>query len=107
LLALGVDHDRIHRLVAQGWLVRERQGVYRVGTLTDDGVLWAAYLAMGPNASLTHRTAGREHAVFRGHLGPRPGLDVDVTAPTRRRARREFVRTARASIRAMSASAAA
>lgn len=88
LLALGADDDRIHRLTAQGWLVRERQGIYRVGTLTDDGVLWAAYLAMGPAAALTHRTAGREHAVLRGHLAQRPGLVVDVTAPTRRTARR-------------------
>jgi hypothetical protein len=88
LLRLGVDDDRIHRLTAQGWLVRERQGIYRVGALTDDGVLWAAYLAMGPSAALTHRTAGREHAVLRGHLAARAGTAVDVTAPTRRTARR-------------------
>ena len=87
LIALGVDDDRIHRLAAQGWLVRVRQGIYRVGALTDDGVLWAASLAMGPAAALTHRTAGREHAVLRGHLGPRPGTVVDVTTPTRRRPR--------------------
>ena len=47
LNALGVDDDRIRRLTAAGWLVRERQGIYRIGTLTDDGVLWR-YLAAGP-----------------------------------------------------------
>ena len=84
LLALGVDDDRIHRFVRQGWLVRVHQGVYRVGTLTPDGVLWAALLAMGPEAALTHRTAGHEHVVLRG----RPSPSVDVSVPTHRRPRR-------------------
>jgi hypothetical protein len=82
-VALGVDDDRIYRLAAQGWLVRERQGIYRVGALTPDGVWWAALLAFGPEAALTHRAAGHEHAVLRGS---QPRI-VDVTAPTRRRAR--------------------
>lgn len=84
LLALGVDDDRIHRFVRQGWLVRVRQGIYRVGALTPDGVLWAALLAMGPEATLTHRTAGHEHVVLRA----RPTSTVDVAAPTHRRPRR-------------------
>ncbi len=83
LVALGVDDDRIYRLAAQGWLVREHKGIYRVGALTADGVLWAALLAMGPDAALTHRTSGREHAVLRG----RPPRAVDVTAPARRKPR--------------------
>lgn len=83
LLALGVDDDRIRRFVRQGWLVRVHRGVYRVGTLTPDGVLWAALLAMGPDAALTHRTAGHEHVALRG----RPSPAVDVTAPTHRRTR--------------------
>jgi very-short-patch-repair endonuclease len=83
LAGLGIGEDRIHRLVRRGWLVRERRGIYRVGTLTADGVLWAAALAMGPNAALSHRSSGHEHAVLRGR---RPRT-VDVTAPTRRRPR--------------------
>jgi len=83
LVALGVDDDRIYRLARQGWLVRVRDGVYRVGTLTPDGRLWAAALAMGPAAVLTHRCSGHEHALLRG----RPPRDVDVAAPTRRRPR--------------------
>ena len=75
--------QRIHRLNEQGWLAREHQGVYRVGALTMDGVLWAAVLAMGEGAVVTHRSAGHELAVLRGRW-PRA---VDVTAPTRRRAR--------------------
>ncbi len=83
LVGLGVDDDRIYRLAAAGWLVRERTGIYRIGALTPDGVLWAAILANGPEAALTHRSAGHEHAVLRGP----PARLVDVTAPTRRRSR--------------------
>ncbi len=84
LVSLAVDPDRIHRLTAQGWLARVHHGVYRVGALTADGVLWAALLAMGPGAALSHITAGHEQAVLRGGRPPRV---VDVTAPARRRPR--------------------
>lgn len=83
LVALGVDDDAIYRLVAQGWLVRVHRGVYRVGTLTADGVLWAAQLAAGPGSALSHFTAGHEHVVLR----TRPPRHVDLTAPARRRPR--------------------
>lgn len=63
--------------------MRVRKGIYRVGALTPDGILWAALLAMGPDAALSHHTAGHEHVVLRGP----PPRAVDVTAPTRRRAR--------------------
>jgi len=88
LAALAVTAQRIHRLTVQGWLTRVHQGFYRVGTLTPDGVLWAALLAMGPGTVLTNLTAGHEHTVLRGRRAPR---SVDVTAPTRRR-RRDGVR---------------
>ena len=65
-------------------LARARaHGHLPVGALTPDGVLWAAILADGPEAALTHRSAGHEHAVLRGP----PARLVDVTAPTRRRSR--------------------
>jgi putative AbiEi antitoxin of type IV toxin-antitoxin system len=83
LAALGITDGRIGRLREHGWLTRVHRGVYRVGTLTPDGVLWAASLAMGEGAVLTHRTAGHELAALRG----RPPRVVDVTVPVRRRAR--------------------
>ena len=83
LVALGIDDDRIHRFTAQGWLASVHRGVYRVGALTPDGMLWAALLASGPAAALSHVTAGHEHVVLRGR---RPAL-VDVTCPARRRPR--------------------
>jgi very-short-patch-repair endonuclease len=83
LAELGIDDNRIHRLVAQGWLVRVHHGVYRVGTLTADGVLWAALLAGGDDSALSHNTAGHEHVVLR----TRQPRCVDVTAPARRRPR--------------------
>lgn len=88
LAALGVDDDRIKRLVSDGWLARVHRGVYRVGLLTPDGVLWAALLAAGPAAALSHATAGHEHGVLRSD-GPRSDASraVDVTATARRRPR--------------------
>ena len=83
LAGLGIDDDVIYRLVGQGWLARVHRGVYRVGTLTPDGVLWGAMLAAGAGATLTHRTAGHEHAVLRTR---RPRI-IDVTAAARRRPR--------------------
>ena len=84
LLAHGIDDDRIRRFAAQGWLVRVRRGIYRAGTLTPDGILWAALMALGPEAALTQRTARHEHVLLR----ERPSPTVDVTAPTHRRPRR-------------------
>jgi hypothetical protein len=83
LAALGIDDNRINRLVEQGWLVRVHHGVYRVGALTPDGVLWAALLAGGDDSALSHHTAGHEHVVLR----TRQPRGVDVTAPARRRPR--------------------
>jgi len=98
LVAHGVGHDRIHRLSQQGWLVREQKGVYRLGALMPDGVLWAALLAAGPDAVLSHRSSGHEHAVLRGRL-PQA---IDVTASTRRRSRNGIACTPRSSTRATS-----
>jgi len=83
LAALGVDDDRIYRLGAHGWLARVHTGVYRVGSLTPDGVLWAALLAAGSGSTLSHAAAGREHVVLR----TRRTQIIDVTAPARRRPR--------------------
>lgn len=83
LRALGIGDARIDRLLAAGWLVAVHRAVFRLGALDDGGVLFAALLATGPGAALSHRSAGHEHALLRGR---RPAV-VDVTVATTRRAR--------------------
>lgn len=84
LRALGLDDDRIDRLVRAGWLVRVHRGVYRIGVLTPRGLLFAAVLATGPRSAVSHRSAAHEHGLLR----TRPPAVVDVTAPTSRRRRK-------------------
>ncbi len=62
--------------------------MYRVGTLTADGVLWAALLATAADA-LNHQTAAYEHGLM-----PRRPASIHVAAPTRRR-RRDGIRAHR------------
>lgn len=83
LRRLGLTEDRIQRLIAAGWIIRVHRGVYRLGALTPAGELFAATLAMGPHAHLSHRSAGH----VQGLLTERRPAVVDVTTPTRRRAR--------------------
>ena len=83
LRALGVDDDRVRRLVVAGWLVAVHRGVFRLGSLSERGVLFAAVLAIGPGAVVSHRSAAHVHGLLRG----RPPRSVDVVAPTQRRAR--------------------
>ena len=84
LRALGLDDDRIDRAVRAGWLVRVHRGVYRVGALSPAGVLFAAQLALGPVAAVSHRAAAHDLGLVRGRV---PAV-VDVTVPTSRRTRR-------------------
>lgn len=83
LRSLRFDDDRIDRLVRAGWLVRVHRGVYRVGALTPTGVLFAAQLALGPDAAVSHRSAAHRLGVLRGRA---PSI-VDVTTRTSRRRR--------------------
>lgn len=91
LRALGLDDDRIDRLVRAGWLVRVHQGVYRVGVLAPRGPLFAAVLATGPHSALSHRSAAHDQALLR----TRAPAVVDVTVATTRR-RRAGIRPHRA-----------
>lgn len=84
LRALGLDEDRIDRAVRAGWLVRVHRGVHRVGALAPAGVLFAAQLALGPAAAVSHLAAAHDLSLLRGH----PPAVVDVTVPTNRRPRR-------------------
>lgn len=54
-----------------------------MGALSPDGVLFAARLALGPAASVSHRSGAHHLALLRGRV-PAP---VDVTVPTTRRSR--------------------
>lgn len=84
LRALGVTDKTIDRLLAAGWLEVVHRGVFRLGRLTQTGVLHAAVLALGEHAVVSHRSAAHEHGLLR----TRPPATVDVTAPTTRRSRR-------------------
>lgn len=83
LRSLGVNDKTIDRLLA-GWLVMVHRGVFRLGRLTEAGVLHAALLALGDEAALSHRSAAHEHGLLRKR---RPAI-VDVTVPTTRRRRK-------------------
>lgn len=60
LLALGRTKHQIEHRVAKGELVRVVPGVFRVAgsSPTERQHLWAASLWAGPNATLSHRSAG-------------------------------------------------
>src|SRR3954452_22133460 len=78
LRAAGVRRSATSRWVATGRLIRLYLGVYAVGhaVLTVNGRRMAAVLAAGPDAVLSHRSAGAHHGVFVDH-----GTKVHVTTP--------------------------
>ena len=65
LAELGFGPNQVARLVRDGILARRHQGVYADGLapLTPRGRLFAAQLALGPSAFLSHRTALAVHGV--------------------------------------------
>jgi hypothetical protein len=85
LLELGLAPGAIQRRIALGRLHRVHEGVYAVGhrNLTVQGRWMAAVLACGPDALLSHRSAGGLW-VIRQVTRPL----IDVTAPRTRRGRR-------------------
>ena len=83
LRGLAVSDPTIDRLLAAGWLAIAHRGVFRLGRLTQTGVLHAAVPALGERAVVSHRSAAHEHRLLRTH----PPATVDVTVPTTRRAR--------------------
>jgi len=95
LLALGHAKRTIWEWVEAGRLHRLHQGVYAVGhrRLTWHGRCWAAILAAEPNdtdeivwpAVASHGSAAYLWGLYRYAPGT-----IDVTAPTRRRAKRDF-----------------
>jgi Protein of unknown function (DUF559) len=78
---LGFDPGHLDGRLRAGRLHRVHQGVYAVGhpLLTVDGHRMAAVLACGPEAVLSHRSAGAHWGI---HADSRNA--IDVTAPGRR-----------------------
>jgi very-short-patch-repair endonuclease len=82
LLELGFTNEAIDHRVRSGRLHRIRRGVYAVGRsdLTFHGFLIAGVLAAGPDAVLSHTSAG----VLWRIVDPKPG-PLHVSTPTDRR----------------------
>lgn len=80
LLALGLSPPSIDRRLAAGRLHRIRRGVYAVGhpLLGVDGRRWAAVLALGDRAVVSHATAASAWDVRRTSSGL-----IHVTVPDR------------------------
>ncbi|MGH3263240.1 MAG: type IV toxin-antitoxin system AbiEi family antitoxin domain-containing protein, partial [Trebonia sp.] len=79
-LALGLSARAVQRRAAAGRLHRIHRGVYAlvpVSLLRRDALFMAAVLACGPEAALSHRSAGLLHGLIRGKDG-----EIDVTAAT-------------------------
>jgi very-short-patch-repair endonuclease len=85
---LGYSRRTVARAVESGRLHRIHQGVYAVGhtSLTQQGHCLAAVLAGGPNALLSHRSAGWLWGIWRSSPAP-----YEVTTPIPRRRRPPLV----------------
>lgn len=79
---LGVTHDGIRRQLAAGRLVRLHEGVYLTGNMRPGAASrwWAALLASGDGAVLSHWTA----AEIYGFTRQRPGKLIHVSIPASR-----------------------
>lgn len=81
MLAAGVDRSRIARWIADGRLRRVHLGVYAVGHTAPSlhGELMAAVLACGPEAVVSHSSAGHLLGILRARP-PKPEVTVPTTA---------------------------
>lgn len=93
LFAVGMTRRGVESRLKSGRLIPQHRGVYLVGGL--QGSLeprrareMAAVLACGPDAALSHRSAG---CLWELHARPRAGAPVDVTVPGRARLRRSEI----------------
>lgn len=89
LMTCGFSADGVERATRAGQLFRIHRGVYSVGfPPTDPNALWmAAALSCGPDAAVSHRSAGEASGLLRLRTGP-----VDVSIPDRSGRRRRGVR---------------
>lgn len=81
LLAAGVSRDLLRSQVNQGNWQRPYRGVYATfsGELPRPAQLWAAVLAAGPGAMLSHESAAET-----GRLADKPSRVIHLTVPSRR-----------------------
>jgi hypothetical protein len=81
-LAAGMSHGAIVAKIRFGRWQRVHAGVYATftGPMTRDAQLWAAVLAAGPGAQLSHQTAAEFN-----RLTDRPSPSIHVTIPPNRR----------------------
>jgi very-short-patch-repair endonuclease len=88
LRAFGISQPTITRWVARGRLRREHQGVYVYGNgaLTMEGRLYAAAVAIGDDAVVSHVSAAVLHGFWPYSL---PAV-VDLTVPRQVRSRRRI-----------------
>ncbi|HSM06539.1 MAG TPA: type IV toxin-antitoxin system AbiEi family antitoxin domain-containing protein [Longimicrobiales bacterium] len=85
LLAHGVGRDIIDHRVRTLWLQPIHRGVYRVGPVEAPlSREMAACLACGPDAWLSHRSAGRLWELLKGSLRP-AAVEVSLRSGGRRR----------------------
>ncbi len=80
-LDCGLSSTRIHRHLVTGRWQRIHRGVYAVfsGPVPRPALLWAAVLAAGPGAMLSHETAAELWT-----LAQQPSLSIHVTVPHQR-----------------------
>jgi very-short-patch-repair endonuclease len=92
---LGLSEKMIKTRIAHGGLNRLHRGVYAVGhrAVTVESGWMAAVLAHGPEAVLSHRSAGQLWG-----LHPRSGIAPEVTCPGSKKTKRGIV-THRGSLR--------
>ncbi|MSO78930.1 MAG: DUF559 domain-containing protein [Acidimicrobiia bacterium] len=78
LLQVGLSEWAIRHRVRRGWLIRCGDGLYRLATHPDTGMsrLWAACLAPGVGAVVSHEAAAALHGIATFRPGP-----VTVTVP--------------------------
>jgi very-short-patch-repair endonuclease len=88
IIALGYGRGAIKYWLRTARLHRMYRGVYALGhpVLSDNGRLWAAVLACGPGAVISHRSAGALWAIRQNNRIP-----IDVTVPGRSRHRRKGI----------------
>src|ERR1700736_65784 len=82
LLRLGLSEDQIRGRVRRGLLIKVHRGVYAVGHLPQSPIqrAYAAVLACGPKAVLSHGSAATLWGIFK-----RWDMPFEITAPTSHR----------------------
>ena len=88
LIATGLSEDEIRHRVRLGWLRPIHRRVFAVGYLpvTRKGKWWAALLAIGDDAVLSHSTAAAVWGIL-----PEVDQDIHVTVPELQRRRHDGV----------------